>query len=133
MSNKLKSKQDLENLRKEILRTKEKERSLPLITICNGTGCHATGCVGVLKAFRQEIESQGLVNKVNIKATGCHGFCERGPIVVIQPGDIFYQWAKTEDVPQIVKETVIQGNIIDRLLYVDSSNGKKYVHPSEVP
>ena len=133
MSNKLKSKQDLESLRKEILAAREKEGNTPLITICNGTGCHASGCVEVIKAFRQEIASQGLVDKVNIKATGCHGFCERGPIVVIQPGNIFYQWAKAEDIPQIVKETVIQGNIIDRLLYVDSSNGRKYIHPSEVP
>jgi NADH-quinone oxidoreductase subunit F len=53
--------------------------------------------------------------------------------VIIQPGDIFYQQVKVEDVPQIVEETIIQGNVIDRLLYVDPTTGKKYVHPSEVP
>jgi NADH-quinone oxidoreductase subunit F len=133
MLEKLKSKQDLEKLRKEILAARKKEKGKPLVTICNGTGCHASGCVEVTKAFRQEIANQGLADKVNIKAIGCHGFCERGPIVVIQPGDIFYQWVKVEDIPQILRETVIQGNVIDRLLYVDSSNGRRYVHPSEVP
>jgi len=133
MLQKLKSKQDLENLRKEILVTREGEKNKPFITVCNGTGCHASGSVVVTEAFRQEIRREELADKVAIKATGCHGFCERGPIVVIQPGDIFYQQVKVDDVPQIVGETIIQGNIIDRLLYVDLATGKKYVHPSEVP
>jgi len=133
MLQKLKSKQDLENLRKEILVTREGEKDKPFITVCNGTGCHASGSVVVTEAFRQEIRREELADKVAIKATGCHGFCERGPIVVIQPGDIFYQQVKVDDVPQIVGETIIQGNIIDRLLYVDLATGKKYVHPSEVP
>jgi len=133
MLQKLKSKQDLENLRKEILVTREKEKGKSLITVCNGTGCHASGCVEVTEAFRQEIANQRLADKVGIKTTGCHGFCERGPIVVIQPGDIFYQWVKVEDVAQIVKETVIQGGVINRLLYADPNSGKNYLHPSEVP
>ena len=131
MLQKLKSKRDLENLKKEIVAKREKDK--PLVTVCNGTGCHATGCVKVTEAFRQEIGHQDLADKVAIKATGCHGFCERGPIVVIQPGDIFYQQVKVEDVPQIVAETIIKGDIIDRLLYVDPATGKKYVHPSDVP
>lgn len=131
MLQKLQSKQDVENLRKKIVA--EREKGKPLITVCNGTGCHASGSVAVIEAFRQEIGHQELADKVAIKATGCHGFCERGPIVVIQPGDIFYQQVKVDDVPQIVGETIIQGNVIDRLLYVDPATGKKYVHPSEVP
>ncbi len=131
MLQKVKSKRDLENLRKGIVAKREKGK--PLVSVCNGTGCHASGCVVATEAFRQEIGNQGLADKVDIKATGCHGFCERGPIVVIQPGDIFYQQVKVEDVPQIVGETISRGNVIDRLLYVDPATGKKYVHPSDVP
>jgi len=130
---KIKSLQDLKNLREEILTKREKEKGKPLVTICNGTGCHASGCIEVTEAFRQEITNEKLTDKVDIKTTGCHGFCERGPIVVIQPGDIFYPGVKVKDIPQIVKETVIQGRLINRLLYVDPANGRKYIHPSEVP
>jgi len=131
MLQKVKSKQDLENLRKGMVAKREKGK--PLVSVCNGTGCHASGCVVVTEALRQEIGNQGLADKVDIKATGCHGFCERGPIVVIQPGDIFYQQVKVEDVPQIVGETISRGNVIDRLLYVDPATEKKYVHSAEVP
>ncbi len=130
---KIKSLQHLKNLRKEILAKGEKEKGKPLITICNGTGCHASGCVEVTEALRQEIANQKLTDEVDIKTTGCHGFCERGPIVVIQPGDIFYPRVKVKDIPQIVQETVIQGRLINRLLYVDPASGRKYIHPSEVP
>jgi len=128
---KLKSRDDLEKLRKEIAAKREKEK--PLITVCSGTGCHAGGCVAVTEALREEVGKRGLADKVDLKATGCHGFCEQGPIVVIQPGDIFYRQVKADDVPQIVEETVIKGGVIDRLLYADPATGKKYVHPSEVP
>ena len=128
---KLKSREDLEKLRRGIAAKREKEK--PLVTVCNGTGCHASGCVAVTEALREEVGKRGLADKVDIKASGCHGFCEQGPIVGLQPGDIFYRQVKVEDVPQIVEETVIKGSVIDRLLYVDPATGKKYVHPSEVP
>ena len=133
MPGKLKSKQALDNYRKEILAKKEMEKTKPVITVCNGSGCQASGCVEVTEAFNQEIVKQGLVDKVDIKSTGCHGFCERGPIVVIHPSDIFYQRVGVEDIAQIVKETIIQGSVIDRLLYIDPVSGEKYVHPSDVP
>jgi NADH-quinone oxidoreductase subunit F len=71
--------------------------------------------------------------KVDVKATGCHGFCERGTLVVIKPQNIFYQRVKVEDVPEIVSETVVKSNIIDRLLYTDPNTGKKIIHEHEVP
>ena len=133
MVNKLKSKQALGKLRNEILEKREKDKDKPLVTICNGTGCRAGGCVAVIEALKQEVASQGLTSKVNIRATGCHGFCERGPMLIIQPGDIFYQQVKVEDVADIVQETIIKGNIIDRLLYVDPSDGTKYIHQLDIP
>ena len=125
--------QDLENLKREILAKREQGRGKPLITVCNGTGCHAGGCVEVTEAFRQEIIAQKLTDEVDIKTTGCHGFCERGPIVVIQPGDVFYQKVEVKDIPQIVKETVIGGTLIEKLLYIDPASGRRYIHPAEVP
>jgi len=103
------------------------------ITICNSTGCVAFGGEGVKKIFEQEIEKQGLKDKVSVVKTGCHGFCERGPIVVIFPEEIFYQRVAIEDVPEIISSTILKGEIIDRLLYKDPTTGKKIVHEHEVP
>ncbi len=131
MPNQLSSKQDLEALRKELL--KERKPDKPLIAICNGTACRPYGCIHLTEAIKQELVKQGLENKVELRITGCHGLCEKGPIVVIQPGDIFYQQVKLEDVPEILSETAIKGTIIDRLLHTDPITGSKVVHRDEIP
>jgi NADH-quinone oxidoreductase subunit F len=131
MLSKLCSQQDLEALRKELV--KKQQSNKPKIAICNGTACHPYGCVKVIEAFESELVKRGLKDKVSLKATGCHGLCERGPIVLIEPGNIFYQQVKSEDVPEILDETIIRGNVIDRLLYTDSITGKKVVQQPVVP
>jgi NADH-quinone oxidoreductase subunit F len=131
MIEKLHSKQDLEALRKELVN--ERGIGKPLIAVCNGTACHPYGCAQIIEAFKQELSKQGLENKAELRITGCHGLCEKGPIAVIQPGDIFYQQIKQEDVPEIISETISKGNIIDRLLHTDPITGKKVTHRNEVP
>jgi NADH-quinone oxidoreductase subunit F len=128
---KLNSRQDLEALREELV--KKQQSNKPRIAICNGTACHPYGCVKVIEAFKSELVKRGLENKVSLKATGCHGLCERGPIVLIEPGNIFYQQVKSEDVPEILDETIIKGNVIDRLLHTDPATGKRVVHQPAVP
>jgi NADH-quinone oxidoreductase subunit F len=80
-----------------------------------------------------EIERRELQINVELKETGCHGFCERGPVVVIRPKRIFYQRVKPEDIPEIISETVLNGNIIERLLYVDPVTNEKIVYEADVP
>jgi NADH-quinone oxidoreductase subunit F len=130
-TNRLGSLKELESLRKSII--KSRDLNQPCITICGGTGCHSFGSEKVADAFKQEIKRQKLAARVDIKVTGCHGFCERGPLVVIKPTNVFYQRVSAEDVPQIVSETVIGGSIIDRLLYTDATTGKKIIYEPEVP
>ena len=129
--NRLSSPDELEGIRKSII--KHRDPNKPCVTICGGTGCHAYGCERVAAAFKQEVEKQGLETKVDVRATGCHGFCERGPLVVIRPESIFYQRVSVEDVLEIISETVLKGNIIDRLLYTDPNTGKKIIYEHEVP
>jgi NADH-quinone oxidoreductase subunit F len=81
----------------------------------------------------KECKRQGVENKVNIRTTGCHGFCERGPLLVIKPKNIFYQRVNAEDVSEVISETIVKGNIIDRLLYTDPNTGKKITYEHEVP
>jgi NADH:ubiquinone oxidoreductase subunit F (NADH-binding)/(2Fe-2S) ferredoxin/NAD-dependent dihydropyrimidine dehydrogenase PreA subunit len=127
---KVKSREDLENIRKDIL--KKRDSTKLTVTICSGTGCRAYGSVNVYDTFVAEIAKQGLGDKVTMRSTGCHGFCERGTIVVIFPEEICYLRVKPEDVPEIVSETLLNGKIIDRLLYEDE-NGQKLTHESDIP
>jgi NADH:ubiquinone oxidoreductase subunit F (NADH-binding)/(2Fe-2S) ferredoxin len=131
LDRKLKSALELEQLRHSILQ--EKDSSRITVSVCGGTGCRASGAQDVVDAFYEEIEKQELQIKTEFKETGCHGFCERGPVVVIGPEKIFYQRVKPEDVPEIIKQTVINGKIIPRLLYKDPATGEEIAHESDVP
>lgn len=129
--NRTKSPGELEALRRLIISKRDPRK--PRVTICSGTGCRAYASEKVNLAFESEIKRQGLEGKVDIKRTGCHGFCEKGPLVVIYPDEIFYQRVKVEDVPEIVSQTLVGGEVVDRLLYTDPATGKKLVHEHEVP
>ena len=128
---KIKSVSDLENLRKSILSKRDTEKAY--ISICSGTGCVAHASEKVSSAFNDEIKKQKLENKIYIKRTGCHGYCEKGPIVVIYPKEICYIQVKPEDVSEIVSETIVNGNIIERLLYTYHETNKKIIHEQEIP
>jgi NADH:ubiquinone oxidoreductase subunit F (NADH-binding)/(2Fe-2S) ferredoxin/Pyruvate/2-oxoacid:ferredoxin oxidoreductase delta subunit len=125
-----KSAAELDRKREEILAQRESEK--PCVTICSGTGCHAYGSEKVSEAFVSEIEKNGLQGRLDIRRTGCHGFCERGTIVVIFPDEICYLRVKPEDVPEIISATVIENRVVERLLYEDG-DGRKIVHEGDIP
>jgi NADH:ubiquinone oxidoreductase subunit F (NADH-binding)/(2Fe-2S) ferredoxin/Pyruvate/2-oxoacid:ferredoxin oxidoreductase delta subunit len=128
---KVKTPQELKSLQEEIQNSRHPEK--PCITICAGTGCVTYGSQKLVENFRAEIEKQNLKGKVEVRASGCHGFCERGPLVVINPQNIFYQRVGLDDAEEIIKETVLNGQIIDRLLYVDPVTQEKILHEDEIP
>ena len=107
----------------------------PSITICGGTGCRVLGSEKLSEAFREEFNRQNIQATLDfdIKTTGCHGFCEQGPLVVIRPSGIMYAHVAAKDVPEIVERTIIGGEIIDRLLYMDPQSGEKIEHEQDVP
>jgi NADH-quinone oxidoreductase subunit F len=124
------SPQELEGLRDSIIKSRDPNQRC--IVICGGTGCLALGASDVVAAFRRELKKQGLEKKVSLRVTGCPGFCERGPLVVVKPENVLYQQVKSKDVADIVSATV-KGKIVDRLLYTDPATGKKITHENEVP
>jgi len=85
---KLNSISDLNALHKR-LRSRRDSIST-VITICGGTGCQASRCQAVIDAVKKELKKQKVGRKVTVRVTGCHGFCEQGPIMVLEPGNIFY-------------------------------------------
>jgi len=122
---------DLERLQESLSDARDPNQSC--ITVCGGTGCRVYGSEEVLEAFRLELEHQGLGSKVSLMPTGCHGFCEQGPVVVIWPQGVFYPRVKNDDVAEIVSETVIGGKIVDRLVYVDPGTGQRIAYEKDVP
>jgi NADH-quinone oxidoreductase subunit F len=124
------SPQELEKLRDSIVKGRDPDQRC--IVVCGGTGCLALGASDVITAFRRELKERGLEKKISLRVTGCPGFCERGPLVVIKPENILYQQVKSKDVADIVSGTV-KGKIVDRLLYTDPATGKKITYEGDVP
>jgi len=122
---------ELEELRKGILSKRDPDK--PCITLCSGTACHASGSEDVAASIEEEIKKQGLSGKVDFRKTGCHGFCEKGPIVVIHPEKTCYLQIKPEDVPEIISQTIKEKKVIERLLYTDPTTNEKIIHESEIP
>jgi NADH-quinone oxidoreductase subunit F len=130
MAKRLLSQNDLKALYKEL--TKNINPKSRWIAICEGTGCRVYGCLDVSKALEQELQNQGL-NNIKIMHTGCHGFCERGTLMVIHPEGIFYSRVKPEDIAEIVEKTIKNNQVIERLVYVDPQSNKKIPFEKDIP
>ena len=130
MNNRLNFRQ-LEETKARILLSRAAWKSS--ITVCGGTGCHAQGGTKIVQAFREEIKNQALDGSVELRTTGCHGFCEQGPIVVIHPEGIFYSRLKAEDVPEVVTETIVNNRIVERLLYTVPKKKHRIISEKDVP
>jgi len=94
------------------------------VLVCQGTGCVSSGSMKITDELRNEITAQGLDDKVDIKLTGCHGFCERGPIVIVEPESVFYCEVKLKDVTEIVESHLKNGVPVERLFYKDPATKK---------
>ena len=103
------------------------------IAICSGTGCHAYASEKVVAAFEDQLKKQNLSTMVDMKRTGCHGFCEKGPIVVVHPHEFCYIKVKPEDASEIITITIQQGKPVERLLYADPKTGKKITLETDIP
>ena len=112
------------------------------VLVCAGTGCIAGGSLKVYDYLKSECEKRGIPVAVSLKEeahgdgfhlkkSGCHGFCEIGPLVAIEPGDITYTHVHVEDCDEIIEKTILGGEVIERLLY--EKDGQRYVHRDDIP
>ena len=121
---------EFEDLRDSISRQRDTIQSS--IRICN-TGCRARKSVRVAAALDREIKARGLTETVAVRKTGCHGFCELGPILVVEPGNIFYCRVNAEDIPDIINETILSGKVLERLLWKDPLSGESIQCEQDLP
>ena len=103
------------------------------LLICGGTGCHATGSIRVRDALAAAIAEKGLEEKTRVIETGCNGFCAMGPILVVHPGDTFYQKLSVEDIPELVESHLIGGKPVERLLYKDPVSKARITAQTDIP
>jgi len=122
----------LEEFRKK-LESKGKKGKKKLISLCAGSGCGAYGTAKVHQALMKELKKQKLDKKVEVKLTGCHGFCEKGPIMVLHPEGIFYPQVKEKHVPEIVEETIKNGELVKSLIFKDPATKKKITFEEDIP
>ncbi|MDI9494968.1 MAG: NADH-quinone oxidoreductase subunit NuoF [Bacillota bacterium] len=97
------------------------------ILVCCGTGCLANNSFEIYISFLEKLKDTNTEVIPEIKATGCNGLCEKGPVVKILPDEISYFKVKAKDVDEIISKTILKGQIIDRLLYFDTNAKKKIV------
>lgn len=102
------------------------------VLICGGTGCKSAGSKEVQLAFSRAIEAKGLSDEVMVVETGCHGFCEHGPLVIVYPEGTFYCQVKSEDVEEIVESHLFKGRIVERLLYHEPLTHESIPNYSEI-
>ena len=136
----LKNREDLDKIRKVFAASLAKQTKK--ILVCCGTGCVAGGAMEIREKFIEllkakniacsvELEQDPKNDTVGIKESGCHGFCEMGPLVRIEPQGYLYTKVKVEDVEEIVNSTIVKGELVDRLVY--STKGVAYPKQEEIP
>ena len=109
----LQSAAELENFRAGILAARDPAK--PCFAVCAGAACDGLDSARVASAFEAEVAKLGPGAGVEVRVTGCHGYCEKGPNVVVGPHDICYFEVKPEDAPEIVARTV-DGEVVERLV-----------------
>ena len=95
------------------------------ILVCGGTGCRASASQEIQKRLNECLKKKSLEKEVQVIATGCFGFCEKGPIVKVLPDNTFYVQVSPDDVEEIINEHIIKGRKVKRLLYVDPDKKKE--------
>jgi len=114
-----------------ILRADRDETRLR-IAICAGTACRASGAGQIVQAVQGYIIQNRLQDKLSLQVTGCHGFCEMGPFLLVLPQGAFYTQVRLDDVPRLVG-AAIAGDVAEELLYHDPRTGKAYHQRDEIP
>ena len=101
--------------------------------VCLGTGCQSGGAEEILSSLQDEVERLNLGETVQVKQTGCHGFCQRGPLVIIEPEGIFHSKVTPDDVPEVAQSLLPGGKPVERLFYRDPTTNKPLPHYSDIP
>ena len=120
------------DFRRRILSEKEIQFDKPTLVVCAGTGGQASGANDIIRVIKRYILDHGLVEKIGFRVTGCQGFCEMDPFILVQPGRHLYPKLKMEDVPKVIK-SALEGYVDEDLIYKDPRELKSYHYQNDIP
>jgi NADH:ubiquinone oxidoreductase subunit F (NADH-binding)/(2Fe-2S) ferredoxin/Pyruvate/2-oxoacid:ferredoxin oxidoreductase delta subunit len=103
------------------------------LLLCSGTGCHASGSLEVRDALKKELARHKLENEIRIIETGCNGFCAQGPLMIVQPDDIFYQKLTVDIIPHLVEEHFLKGRPVKKLFYKEPASAETIPGMDDIP
>jgi NADH-quinone oxidoreductase subunit F/NADP-reducing hydrogenase subunit HndC len=103
------------------------------VFVCQGTGCVSARSPDIQAALQGRIDESGLKDWVDVKLSGCHGFCEQGPLIAIEPEGVLYTRAKSDDALRVVTEHLENGTAVKGLLYRDLLTGAPVPHYADIP
>ncbi|SHJ91113.1 NAD(P)-dependent iron-only hydrogenase diaphorase component flavoprotein [Hathewaya proteolytica DSM 3090] len=103
------------------------------ILVCGGPGCKSANSYAIKDELNKEIEKNGLQENVKVIPTGCFGFCAEGPVIEMVPDNVFYVRVKPEDAAEIIKSHIIDGKVVERLVYVNPETKEKIENKEEIP
>jgi NADH-quinone oxidoreductase subunit F len=129
---KLQSVEEFINFRRRIIREKEEKREIPTLVVCAGTGGQASGSNDVIRIIKRYILERSLQRRIGIRITGCQGYCEMDPFIVVEPGHHLYPKLKMEDVDKVI-DAVIGGYIDEDLIYREPPEQKSYHSQKDIP
>ncbi len=109
------------------------ERYRVNLMLCGGTGCIATGSLKVRDALLEELKKRKMEDEISITLTGCNGFCAQGPILIVHPGEIFYEKLKPEDIPYLVEEHFLKGRPVEKFMYHEPLKKTTVPSMNEIP
>jgi len=129
---KISSIKELRSFRERIINEKKTEEKKPVLVISADTGAQASGVNDIIRMVKRYILERGLREKITLRITGCIGFCEMNPYIIVEPGGHFYPKVKMQDVPRIIK-AAIGGYIDEELIYRDPVDGRLYASQHDIP
>ena len=103
------------------------------LILSSGTCGQASGSLAVLAALRQRLDRPDLRDSVHVRVTGCQGFCDQEPLLIVDPLDVAYCRVKPQDIEEIVSQTLLEGRVVERLLYVDPRSGARVRREADIP
>ena len=128
---KIENSSDLQTFRQDILSKRDLNKKV--VKVCCSTGCRAGGSLKIIDSFERQLNDRGMNDLIEVKKTGCRGFCENGPVMAVDPDNIFYNKVEPDDVQEIISETFAHGRPVERLLYTDPETGKKITQEDDIP
>jgi len=108
------------------------DKSKPRIVVCAGTACQASRSSDIVRVAKRHIIQEHLLDRISLRVTGCHGFCEMGPFILTEPQNAFYAQVSLDDVPRII-EALLSGQYVEELLYRDPVTGERYYNLDDIP